>query len=575
VREKAAKGFGVLPVLRGQTAQGGRRLKSCPKCGKELPDEYEFCNKCGFRLEKDKPSSGTAPQILVDGSNVLYAGGPKPVVKNLQLVLQKLKEEKYQHITFVDASMKHRVDDKLAFESMISQGTVKQVPANTPADRWFLEYAARHPEYKILSNDRFADWKEGFPWVGEQDRFIRFMVVNGEVLLKTPLERRVTSKASVPSRPAPVTPPKPDKKGVPKTDSRPPQPPAPPKGAARKGSPKKAVHKSTTGREVLAKTLKKPDAPTQKGRDSLGGGVGIKEPKRVATPSVVKIRQKSHGARFTWASFIVGIENALVFLGLAILLYGFANAYGLMGTNPDLGVLGVIAISITLGMSFAMLTLRRADAKVRAVGGNVLAATGLGLLIYCLLTTYGLMGAAPQLGNAPWLAIMMGIGLSITVAGIKLIRELEANDREVWGNVFAVAGFVALGFSAIAVHGLVGRAPQLGNLTWLAVMLAISGFLMSRGWAMALEHKGRTLLAWGGVLLGSAVLVALYCLYRANNLQGRLAEVANWFWLAMLIPIFLLLLLQGFKLVHKWKLKLTTRNIFALRFWFHPQKIVR
>jgi len=206
-------------------------LKICPKCGKKFPDEYGFCTECGFKLDGGKgapvgktdlksikakrvraKSAGTKRggkkpaesrkkvvvqpvqpkaasfKVLVDGSNVIYYGkkpGSKPTVKNLQLMIKKLEEKGYQYIVFADPKTRWALssEEKSVFDQMISQGTVKQVPATTGADRWFLEYATNHPEYKVLSNDRFVDWKNRFPWVGDLNRFIRFMILNGEVYL--------------------------------------------------------------------------------------------------------------------------------------------------------------------------------------------------------------------------------------------------------------------------------------------------------------------------------------------------------------------------------------------------------
>lgn len=123
--------------------------------------------------------------VLVDGSNVLFGGGSKPRVENLQLVMRKLEGEGHRYIVFIDASARHKFGgrEKPVFERMISRGIVQQVPAHTPADRWILEYAGKHPEYKILSNDTFRGWESKFPLVRDRDKFITFMIINGEVML--------------------------------------------------------------------------------------------------------------------------------------------------------------------------------------------------------------------------------------------------------------------------------------------------------------------------------------------------------------------------------------------------------
>lgn len=189
---------------------------TCPECGKELPDGAIFCPLCGAKLSAEKgiPSRNSGlrkvvstkakrggrkaksskgakiqpkakPLVLVDGSNVIWYG-EKARLKNLQLLMRKLREDGYRYSVYVDASVKYDLDDdseERAFQRMISDGTVQEVPAKTPADEWILEYATNHPECRILSNDSFQDWGSKFPVVHDQDRFIRFMIVNGEVML--------------------------------------------------------------------------------------------------------------------------------------------------------------------------------------------------------------------------------------------------------------------------------------------------------------------------------------------------------------------------------------------------------
>jgi hypothetical protein len=131
------------------------------------------------------PPKGVSRKVLVDGANVLFASGSKPKLKNLQLVMRKLEEEGRWYIVFADASVKYKLGkkEKPVFERMISEEMVQQVPAGTPADRWILEYASRHPDCKILSNDTFREWEGVFPFAGDQERFIRFMIVGDEVML--------------------------------------------------------------------------------------------------------------------------------------------------------------------------------------------------------------------------------------------------------------------------------------------------------------------------------------------------------------------------------------------------------
>jgi len=123
-----------------------------------------------------------AREIAVDGSNALFGGGTsvKPVVRNLELVIGELKKAGWKPVVFVDASRKYDVDDPARLKAMIALALVREVPARTPADYWVLDYATKRG-CRVLSNDRFEDWKGKFGVVGERERFVRFMVNGGEV----------------------------------------------------------------------------------------------------------------------------------------------------------------------------------------------------------------------------------------------------------------------------------------------------------------------------------------------------------------------------------------------------------
>lgn len=133
-----------------------------------------------------KRTQGKKPKILVDGSNVIYCGKRKPRLKNLQLMIEKLMGMGYDYSVFVDPKTRWKLpeEEREEFERMISEELVQQTPPTMGADSWFLEYATNHPEYRVLSNDRFVDWRNKFPWVNNQNLFIRFMIINDEVYLR-------------------------------------------------------------------------------------------------------------------------------------------------------------------------------------------------------------------------------------------------------------------------------------------------------------------------------------------------------------------------------------------------------
>ena len=127
-------------------------------------------------------------RVLVDASNVAHATeGHEARLANIQLVMEKLRAEGCEPLIVADAALRHQIDDKPGYERLIEQGAVHQAPAGTDAD-WFILSFAREKNARILTNDRFRDRAEEFP--EERDRIIRFMIVDGSVVLDYRGKRR-------------------------------------------------------------------------------------------------------------------------------------------------------------------------------------------------------------------------------------------------------------------------------------------------------------------------------------------------------------------------------------------------
>lgn len=124
----------------------------------------------------------------MDGSNVAhFTEGNGPRLKNILLVLQKLRSEGFEPLVVADAALRHQIDDKVQYEQMIETGLVHQAPAGTDADYFILSFA-REKDARILTNDRFRDLARKF--AQERDRVIRFMIVDGSVVLEHRTRRR-------------------------------------------------------------------------------------------------------------------------------------------------------------------------------------------------------------------------------------------------------------------------------------------------------------------------------------------------------------------------------------------------
>ena len=149
----------------------------------KIPDEPDARDEAYGEDESDQ-----SPRVLVDASNVAHATeGGEARLRNIQLVREKLREEGLEPIIVADAALRHQIDDKPAYEKLIDEGKVHQAPAGTDADYFILSFA-REMDARILTNDRFRDRAKDFP--RERNRVIRFMIVDGEVVLEQRVKRR-------------------------------------------------------------------------------------------------------------------------------------------------------------------------------------------------------------------------------------------------------------------------------------------------------------------------------------------------------------------------------------------------
>lgn len=123
------------------------------------------------------------PFIVVDGANVAFEEAShdgKPKMSNLVAMRRLLRERGYEPIILVDASLRHEVDDPDQLEALLEEQEVRQVPAGTDAD-YFVLKTAEQQDAPVVSNDRYKDRREQFPWVDE--RRVPFMIVQGQVQL--------------------------------------------------------------------------------------------------------------------------------------------------------------------------------------------------------------------------------------------------------------------------------------------------------------------------------------------------------------------------------------------------------
>ena len=128
--------------------------------------------------------------ILVDGSNVAFF---HPTFKqfaryeNLHLIIKYLTDIKKKFpINFqilVDASLRHKIDNKKALEVLIKKVKIIQCPSKREADFFFLTFFQRHKgNVLIISNDDFRDCNLS------EIRQSKFALIMQEVILTPAIE---------------------------------------------------------------------------------------------------------------------------------------------------------------------------------------------------------------------------------------------------------------------------------------------------------------------------------------------------------------------------------------------------
>ncbi|MCL4447061.1 MAG: hypothetical protein M1556_01380 [Candidatus Thermoplasmatota archaeon] len=120
--------------------------------GRGIEDDMSLPLRRNGETEISKQSSGSddiasGPRIdsfvVIDASNVAWAGPGKPQISRIITVLLEFDGINVPYICIADATLRHTIDDNIAYENLISQGKINQVPAGTSADMFIREIKRR------------------------------------------------------------------------------------------------------------------------------------------------------------------------------------------------------------------------------------------------------------------------------------------------------------------------------------------------------------------------------------------------------------------------------------------------
>jgi len=157
----------------------------CPHCerlfNRDVLDRHIL--RC---RERTRTATTRSPQrrkiVIVDGNNVAYHLSPngKPQVKNLLLAQRSLVNGGYKPIFVISAALVHNIDNPDALKTLMASLQVVRAPRGTNDDQKILQIAQER-NADIISNDRFLDWMDRYPWVSDRLRKYR-MTPTGLIL---------------------------------------------------------------------------------------------------------------------------------------------------------------------------------------------------------------------------------------------------------------------------------------------------------------------------------------------------------------------------------------------------------
>ncbi|HML05892.1 MAG TPA: Zc3h12a-like ribonuclease [Methanobacterium sp.] len=124
-------------------------------------------------------------KVIIDAANVAHFKKGKEGTPSLDLILKAVESLKglgYEPYAIADASLRHEVDKKEEFITLLEEGKIHQVPSGTTADHFILKIAYDENS-KILSNDIFREYNDEFKDIASKR--IPYDVKDGEIIIGT------------------------------------------------------------------------------------------------------------------------------------------------------------------------------------------------------------------------------------------------------------------------------------------------------------------------------------------------------------------------------------------------------
>ncbi len=158
----------------------------CPHCDRlfSRDDLDRHIQKCQMKSRATQNVHSVPPTrtVIVDGNNVAYHLAPegKPLVNNLVLAHRSLTAKGLRPIFVISSALMHVIDKPDALQVFMSQVEVVEARRGIDDDQKIIQ-VAQDRRADIVSNDRFLDWIDRYPWLSNRLRKYR-MTPTGLIL---------------------------------------------------------------------------------------------------------------------------------------------------------------------------------------------------------------------------------------------------------------------------------------------------------------------------------------------------------------------------------------------------------
>ena len=150
----------------------------CPQCDRLFDRDAldKHITKCNARQETvaKKRRSSKKRTLIVDGNNVAYSLSPqgRPKAQNLSLAYHSFTSAGYEPIFVISSALVHKIDNPGALNAFMMSARVEEAPRGTSDDVRIIQLA-KQLNGEIVSNDRFLDWIDRYPWITSRLRRYR------------------------------------------------------------------------------------------------------------------------------------------------------------------------------------------------------------------------------------------------------------------------------------------------------------------------------------------------------------------------------------------------------------------